>query len=334
MSTINDTSVITDAVQPYYDRNLLTRTVPFLVHDLFADRRPLPKKNSDQIKFRKYGSLTPATTPITEGVVPDGNSVSITDVTFTVDQYGDYLKYTDKVDLTNADPVLTEFGMILGEQAGETIDEIRRDSYVGGTVVRRAGGVASRGDIITVPSTTDFKVIERAMLDAKCRYFTKMVDPQNGYATSPIRPAWFVIAHSDAKTDLEDMTGFISVEKYASTTMTYDSEIGAWQNFRFIITNKAKKWADTGGTAVTNSLKYTTANTAADIYAMLIFSEHAVAVSDLEGEGLTNIIKARGSGGTEDPLNQYGTTGWAAWLAQGILDDTRMYRLEHGVSAL
>jgi hypothetical protein len=39
------------------------------------------------------------------------------------------------VDLTNQDAVLTEVGMVLGEQAGNTVDQVRRDVMVAGTNV-------------------------------------------------------------------------------------------------------------------------------------------------------------------------------------------------------
>jgi N4-gp56 family major capsid protein len=330
----NTTTDIAPAVVPYYDRILLMRLLPYLVHDLFADRRPLPKGESDQAKFRKYTTLATATTPISEGVVPSGSLATYTEVTFILDQYGDYLKYTDKVSLINQDPVITEFTELSGEQAGETIDELRRNSFNAGTNVRRATAAASRNAITAKISANDLKFVERAMLDNKCRYMSKMVDPQNGYATTPTRAAFFVIAHSDAKSDIEDLTNFQSVEKYAPNTKVHESEIGQVGNFRFIITNKAKNWPDTGGTAVTNTLVYTTADSSCDVYSFLVFSEHAVAITDLEGEGLQMITKARTSGGPENPLNQFGTTGWVAWTTQGILDDTRLYRIEAGVSRL
>lgn len=330
---INTTSNIAPAVQPFYDRVLLERTKPYLLYDMFADRRPLPKGESDQIKFRKYTALETATVPISEGVVKSGKLASYTEVIFTLDQYGDYLKYTDKVTLVNQDPILTEFLELLGQQAGETIDELRRDSFVAGTQVRREGGAATRAAIDDLVDEQDLKVVERALLANGCRYMTKMVDPSNGYNTTPTRPAWMCITHSDAKADIEDLDNFISVERYASQTKVHDSEIGMVGNFRFLITSVGKVWENAGGAAATNATK-TENGTDCDVYATLVFSEHAVAVSDLEGEGLQNIVKARTSGGPENPMNQYGTSAWVAWICQGILDDSRLYRIEHAVSAL
>jgi N4-gp56 family major capsid protein len=289
---------------------------------------------SDQLKARQYGASSPATVPITEGQTPDGKLASYSEVTFTIDQFGDYYIYTDKVSYVNQDPLLTELGVENGEQARETIDEIRRNAFCAGTQVRRANGVSARTGIITTLSVTDLEVVDRAMWNNKCRYFESYVDAQNGYLTTPTAASWIVITHSDAKYDIKNLAGFIPVEKYRQATKTYDSELGQVGNFRFLLTSKGKKWADAGGTAVTNSLKYTTANSACDVYATLVISAKALCVSDLKGKGLKMVTTALGSAGSADPLSQRGTIGWVAWLGQGILDETRVYRIEHGVSAL
>lgn len=328
---INTTSNLAPAIQEYYNRNLLDRLVPKFVFDLFADRELLPTSESSTQKFRKYNSLAEAMVPVSEDEVPDGGLASYTDVEFDLEQYAYYLKYTDKVSLTNPDPILTEFGKMLTEQAMRTIEKIRRDSYVAGTQVRRAGGVAARGSIINTITNNDLDVVERSLLGSYNDYFTDFIDASNGYATSPVPPSFPVIAHTDAKADIKGLTGFTSVEKYAGQTKVYPTEIGAVGNFRFLLSPLHKVWADTGGTAVTNSLKYTTASSACDVYAMLVYTPHAVCVSDLMGHGLQNIIKPLGYA---DPINKFGTSAWVAWLAQGILDDTRLYRIEHGVSEL
>lgn len=82
------TTQVTTAVNNFLDRVLLTRAYPHFVHALWAQVKDIPKNNSPVIKFRKYASLSVATTALTEGVTPTGSSLSITDITATVLQYG------------------------------------------------------------------------------------------------------------------------------------------------------------------------------------------------------------------------------------------------------
>ena len=76
-------------VNNYYDRNLLERLLPNLVHTRFGQVRDIPRKSgSNVIKFRKYVALSTATTALTEGTTPTGSALSTTDIQATALQYG------------------------------------------------------------------------------------------------------------------------------------------------------------------------------------------------------------------------------------------------------
>ena len=106
--TLTTTSAVDPAVATWYDRVLLERAVPSLVHERFAQRRPLARKNGNTIKFRRYTNLSTATTPMAEGVNPPGQALAKTDLTATISFYGDFVHITDVIDLTVEDAVLTE----------------------------------------------------------------------------------------------------------------------------------------------------------------------------------------------------------------------------------
>ena len=127
---------IPDEVNNYYVRTLLERLLPLLVHTKFGQVTDIPRKSgSNTIKWRRYNSLSAATTPLTEGTTPDGSQLSVTDITADVLQYGDFLLITDVVDYESQDAVLTEANQVLGEQAGLTLDELARNVLVAGTTV-------------------------------------------------------------------------------------------------------------------------------------------------------------------------------------------------------
>ena len=65
-----------------------------------------------------------------------------------------------------------------------------------------------------------------------------------------------------------------------------------------------------------------------DIYSTIVFGADAYGVTDVEGGGLETIIKALGSAGTADPLNQRSTVGWKALKTAEILTDAFMVRIE------
>ena len=75
-------------MKTYYEKRLLDQAEPLLVHDQFGDKYPIPANNGKTIEFRKYESLPKATEPLTEGVTPNAQALTVTPMTATVKQYG------------------------------------------------------------------------------------------------------------------------------------------------------------------------------------------------------------------------------------------------------
>ncbi len=82
------TSMISQASQNYLSVPFLSRAYPRFVHPLFGQVRDIPLNNTTDIRFRKYGSLSAATTALSEGITPDSSTISSTDITATALQYG------------------------------------------------------------------------------------------------------------------------------------------------------------------------------------------------------------------------------------------------------
>ena len=312
---------IPEEVNNYYDRTLLERLLPNLVHTRWAQIRDIPRKaGSSTIKFRKYGSLAAATTPLTEGTTPAGKQLSVTDITATVSQYGDFVTLTDVVDYSTPDPILTETAEILGEQAGETLDELARDILAAGTTVQYANGETSRatvaaGDIMTV---AEIKQAVRTLATNNAKKVTRMVNPSTGYNTTPINAAYVGIVHPNTTYTLKGLTGWIPVEKYPNQKDVMPGEKGALDEVRFVESTNAKVFPGAGASGI-------------DVYATLILGANAYGITRISGEAIKNIVKPLGSAGTADPLNQRMTSGWKATFTAKILNQAAMLRIEHAV---
>jgi len=320
-------ATIPHGINNYYDRNMLRRAVPLLLHTRFAQIRDIPRNMTNVIKFRKYGNLAAATTPLTEGVTPAGSSLAVTDVTATVRQYGDFIKITDYLELTTLDPILMETSGILGDQAGLTLDTLTRNILAAGTSVQYVDNTspktnAARGDIVAEDKMSvagELDIAIRTLKGNKARKLTQIVRGDLAYATAPVNACYVAIIHPDTTYDLSGLTGWVPVEKYANKADVMDGEVGAYKEVRFIETTEAKVFEGEGGGGI-------------DVYATLIFGADAYGISRISGAAMENIVKAKGSAGTADPLNQRSTSGWKASFAAVILNQLFMLRLEHSVS--
>ena len=129
------TTQVSAAVNNFYSRTMLKAARPLLVHLKWGQVKDLPKGNSAVIKFRRYSLLTATTTALTEGTTPEGSQLSTTDITATVASYGDYVTLTDFLLLTTLDPILTETAELLGDQAGDSLDQLCRNVIIAGTTI-------------------------------------------------------------------------------------------------------------------------------------------------------------------------------------------------------
>lgn len=309
------------AVNAFYDRDLLERAVPFFVHTRFAQVRDIPMNSSGIIKFRKYNSLTAATTPLIEGVTPAGSKLSITDSSATAQQYGDFVTLTDRLTMEIEDAVRLEANEILGEQAGDTIDQLTRDVLNAGTNVQYASTAVSR---VTVASTMKMNAAEvreatRTLKNGLARYMTTQIDASTGYSTSPVPRAFIAFVHPNTTFDLEQDSAWVPVEKYSGQSQIMEGEVGKIGQVRFIETTQAKVFTAAGAAGI-------------DVYSTIIMGSNAYGITRVSGESLENIIKPLGSGGTSDPLNQRETSGWKTTFVAKILQSAWIVRIEHAVS--
>lgn len=136
-------------MKTYYSDYLIDMAEPELVHDQFGQKHAIPVNGGKTIEFRKYDPLPKALTPLTEGVTPDGQKLSMGVVTATVKQYGGFIELSDMLILTAVDNNLVEATKLLGSQAGRTLDTITREVLNGGTNVQYAEGqVTSRAALV------------------------------------------------------------------------------------------------------------------------------------------------------------------------------------------
>ena len=298
------TGGLSEEMRVFYSDYLIDNAVPRLVHDQFAQKHPIPEGGGKTIEFRKYSHLPKLLTPLTEGVTPDGQSLTVSTVTATVAQYGGYVTLSDVLLLTAVDNNLMQATKLLGAQAGATLDTITREVLVGGTNVIYSGGVSGRS-ALTAAHTLSVDDIMKAV---------RVLKNQNA---EKIDGSYIAIIHPDVAYDLMHDEMWESVKSYADPTDWYEGEIGRIAGCRFVETTEAKIWAKAG------------ANDQA-VYATLVLGDNAYGITEIEGGGLEHIVKQLGSAGTADPINQRASIGWKATRAAERLVEQFMVRIESG----
>ena len=285
----------------FYDMRLIETAQAELVHDQFAQKRPIPKNGGKTIEFRQYASLPKALTPLTEGVTPDGSKLSVTAIEATVAQYGNYVTLSDMLDLTAIDNNVVEATKAIGRQAGLTLDTITRN------VLQSCPNVwyAPKGDGTAVSSRTG--------LDNTCKLNVKTVKRVAAWLKAKNAPkidgSYVAIIHPYAAFDLMEDPEWKYPHQYQDTTNLYEGEIGKIGGVRFVETSEALIL--TGG-----------------IFSTLFIADGAYGVTEITGGGLETIIKQLGSSGVADALNQRSSVGWKSTRVAEILVPAYLVRVE------
>lgn len=309
---INTTATINTGTGPnstkpnaYYDKLLLKLLVQTdFYHSRFAQQRPMPKRAGDTINFRKIQKLNPALTPLTEGVTPEGQNAKIEAISATTKQYGSYLEFSDLVDVTMVDPILKEYTVELSRSARETLDILVREELNAGSNVMYANDKVDRAslDVGDKPTIDDFRKMVLSM--------------KKNHVRPAFQGKYVAFVSPEVAFDLMDDPKFLKAYEIGQNNKPLiRGEIADVYGIKFIEVVNAKTFDNGAGVTVHSSI---------------VIGEQAYGITKIQGNGdVKVIIKALGSAGTADPLDQRQTIGWKvnAFVAKR-LEEAAIFRYE------
>lgn len=326
---------VSQRVGVYSVKKFLKRAQHEAIVDKFAQFTPIPKNHSQTLKFRRYKSLGRITTPLTEGVNPDGQALTVEDVTATIKQYGGVVKLTDRILDTHEDPVLNETVGLMGEQAGESFEAIKIGILKAATNQFFAGGTTT-ATVSKAVSLGLLREVYRSLRRNQAQKITRIVKAGPNIATEPVGASFILMGHCDLETDFRKIEGFIPVEKYGnSMSAISEYEIGKVENFRIILTNMFEPTKATGaeGTTLLSGGVAPSAQAKADIYPLFAVGRDAYAFTPLGGEHSAHVVVVNPKPCQSDPLGLNGSVGWKGWMGGTILNDLWMSLIWVGCSA-
>ena len=229
------TNNLSAEMKNYYDKTLIHFATPKLVHAKYGQQKPIPAGSGKTIEFRKFSPLEKAMTPLTEGVTPKGNTLNVTTVESTVEQYGDYVTMSDMLELSSVDCVICETQNVLGDQAGRTLDTVIREKINAGTNVQYGNGKADRNLLVggnadeTKNDYMSVAAVKRAVATLK----------RNNAA--PFKDGCYVaIIHPDVANDLTSDPEWKAIKQNVDPDDWYKGAIGKVHGVVFVESTEAK----------------------------------------------------------------------------------------------
>lgn len=307
-TNMTTSSALSAGMQTYYNRELLRTFEPNLVHLQFGDEHRMPPHSGLVMNMRKLIPLETNTKALSEGDPGESVMLAETEVTVQLQQYGEYARCTDKLDLTHLDMDIMRRTKLFGDAGARSIDAVVREELAKCANVIYAGGKASRAELTAADKLTS-RELRKAVKTLKKNHAQTF----GGYYVAIIGP--------DTMYDLQEDEAFVKVSQYQDKENIYTGEVGRLFGVRLVETTEAKIFEGAGADG-------------ADVASVIVLGQYAYGVTSLKGAKPRVIVKSAGSAGTADPLDQISTVGWKMdGFGAKLLQPEYAVRIECGFSA-
>lgn len=307
-TNMTTSSALSAGMQTYYNRELLRTFEPNLVHLQFGDEHRMPPHSGLVMNMRKLIPLETNTKALSEGEPGESVMLAETEVTVQLQQYGEYARCTDKLDLTHLDMDIMRRTKLFGDAGARSIDAVVREELAKCANVIYAGGKASRAELTAADKLTS-RELRKAVKTLKKNHAQMF----GGYFVAIIGP--------DTMYDLQEDEAFVKVSQYQDKENIYTGEVGRLFGVRLVETTEAKIFEGAGASG-------------ADVASVIVLGQYAYGVTSLKGAKPRVIVKPAGSAGTADPLDQISTVGWKMdGFGAKLLQPEYAVRIECGFSA-
>ena len=307
-TNMTTSSALSAGMQTYYNRELLRTFEPNLVHLQFGDEHRMPPHSGLVMNMRKLIPLETNTKALSEGDPGESVMLAEMEVTVQLQQYGEYARCTDKLDLTHLDMDIMRRTKLFGDAGARSIDAVVREELAKCANVIYAGGKASRAELTAADKLTS-RELRKAVKTLKKNHAQTF----GGYFVAIIGP--------DTMYDLQEDEAFVKVSQYQDKENIYTGEVGRLFGVRLVETTEAKIFEGAGADG-------------ADVASVIVLGQYAYGVTSLKGAKPRVIVKPAGSAGTADPLDQISTVGWKMdGFGAKLLQPEYAVRIECGFSA-
>jgi len=311
--------------------NAGTRSVKWeRIENLDVATDPLPELTGNYagMAFQNREPVIPTITPVTASMLKYGNAIAL----------------PEELELFSVNARAAKFMKTLGENAGRTLNHVLADIYATASNTRFANKVNSAGDIITSLGANDIRAAVNFVNRNDGLMFHPQITGGSFEGSSPVRPSWLGICHSDVEEDIRLIPNFISSERYGGYTQLMPGEFGAVGGVRWISTSLDVLISpDAGGAAGTNNLRFTTDNTSADVYDSYVLGMEAIGSVGL-GENHSSKIYKTGdripavdliqhmpkTNGISDLYQEIYAVAWKSWMTGTVLNNDWVVRVRTG----
>ena len=261
MANQNKSTAFASDIANYIQEKTLPLTQRFLVAFQFGDPLELPKNMGTTYTATRYQRLPLPLAPLQEGVPSVGESMTISQVTATAQQWGDSVYITDVAELTISHPLFKKAIQLCGLQIAETFERNTFNALMAGSNVFYANSKTSRANLVgtDVLSVLEINKAVGSLITTGAPMFMGPEDEDlkidvrsmKGGRSPMVEPHYIGILHTLVVQDLRQNATITNAWSYSDVNRLYNWELGSFGGARFTASNMVPFW--TGAAAVTGT---------------------------------------------------------------------------------
>ena len=262
---VNTASIFAGDISQYIADKTLPLARRQLVVYQFGDMATLPKGNGTTYTATRFQRVPLPYQPLSEGVPPIGQQMTIQQVSAQCQQWGDKITITDIAEMTPKHPIFQEASNLIGLQSAETLERNTFNNLMAGAQVNYVNARGSRANLL-VGDVLNPHEINRAVamlfnLGAPRFMGDEMTDMkldvgagQPKASNSPrAMPHYAAVIHPFVEADMRENAIVQQAWTFSDLNRLYNFELGELNGCRFCMSNMVPTFtgfAQVNGSAV------------------------------------------------------------------------------------
>lgn len=254
MAGNNTASQFSSDIENYIADETLPLARRQLVAYQFGDPLTLPEGRGTTYTATRYNRLPLPFAPLSEGVPPVGETMTIAQVSVTAQQWGDKVTITDVAELTIKHPLFKKGIELTALSLAETLERNTMVALLAGTQVNYVNSRGSRAALVAgdvLDTTTVIRTTAALETLGAPRYMgdeqtdeKKAVDAGGARASENPRsmPHYAAIIHTLVVADFRQNATVVQAWTYSDLNRLYNYEAGEWSGIRFCKSNMVPSW--------------------------------------------------------------------------------------------
>lgn len=296
MADLNTTATLSPEIMTYYEKVFLDRAQYELILKEGAQMRTHGQESGRTINFTRYNPLTINTTPLGEGCNPSLSNINASTVAVTLSEYGQSTQHSKLLSLVSIDANLKEKIELVGQNMGESLNQIVRNELGNGTSFypnsHTSANVAA-GDVLSASAIR--QMVQTLEINKALTY-------QDGFFLGKTNP--------QSKYSLLGDTAWLNAKTYSDVKDLYKGEMGELYQVRWLLNKDVASAVGDASTAACTVVAYYT----------YVHGKNSFGCFDLDGDKPKLYIIPSGQIDSGNPAGRRTMISWAGTYATKLLN--------------